>query len=329
MTSSFALCLDTPGPTSHLQWREIPLPPLGENDVLIRHEAIGLNYIDVYHRTGLYPLPLPAVLGVEGAGVVEAVGSQVQHLRVGDKAAYACLPPGAYSQRRVMPAMAVCQLPSTLSTRTAAASLLKGLTAYYLLHRVRPPQGLQPGDFILVHAAAGGVGLILCQWAKALGFQVIATAGSAEKCAKALAHGAAYALNYSQDDIPAQVKAITQGQGVKVVYDSVGQATWDASLNSLAPFGLLASFGSASGPIPPFAPALLGAKGSLYLTRQSLFNYLTSREQIQTMADAVFNALEKGHIQAHIGQEYALQHAAKAHERLEARDTIGASVLIP
>ena len=255
------------------QMRLVDLP-VGEpapGQIRIRHHACGLNFIDVYQRTGLYQNPLPLTLGMEGAGVVEAVGEGVLHLKVGDRAAYASNPPGSYSQVRVMPAVNVVKLPESIAFDTAAGMMLKGLTAQYLLKRTLPVEGLQSGDSVLFHAAAGGVGLIACQWAKALGLQLIGTAGSAAKCALALEHGAAHAINYNTEDFVARVKHITGGKGVKVVYDSIGKDTFERSLDCLRPFGLMASFGNASGPVPPFAIGALGGKGSLYVTRQTLF----------------------------------------------------------
>jgi NADPH2:quinone reductase len=297
--------------------------------VRIAHKAIGLNYIDVYQRSGLYPLPMPLQLGMEGSGVVEAVGEGVTHLAVGDRVAYAANPPGSYSQHRVMPAMNVCRLPDGIGFETGAAMMLKGLTAQYLLKRTLPQGGLQAGDFVLFHAAAGGVGLIACQWAKALGLQLIGTAGSDEKCALALAHGAKFAINYNTEDFAARVKDITGGQGVKVVYDSVGKDTWDKSLDCLQPFGLMASFGNASGPVPPFAPGLLGPKGSLYVTRQTLFSHITSRERTQAMADELFAVVLSGAVNIRIDQRFALADAQAAHRSLEARQTTGCTILLP
>ena len=249
------------GGPEELQIVDVQVGEPGPGQVRIRHHAVGLNFIDVYHRTGLYPLNMPAGIGMEAAGVIEAVGEGVTHLQVGDRAAYASNPPGSYSERRVMPAMCVCKLPDAISFETGAAMMLKGLTAQYLLKKTRPVEGLEPGDFVLFHAAAGGVGLIACQWARALGLRLIATAGSDAKCQLALDNGAAHAINYRQEDFAARVKEITAGQGVKVVYDSVGKDTWDKSLDCLRPFGLMASFGNASGPVAPFAPGMLGAKG--------------------------------------------------------------------
>ena len=301
----------------------------GAGEIRIRHHAVGLNFIDVYQRTGLYPNALPLTLGMEGAGIVEAVGTGVTHLKVGDRAAYASNPPGSYSQQRVMPAKTVCKLPAAISFETGAAMMLKGLTAQYLLKKTLPQAGLQAGDHVLFHAAAGGVGLIACQWAKALGLQLIATAGSAAKCQLALEHGAAHAINYRTEDFVARVKAITGGAGVKVVYDSVGKDTFEGSLNVLQPFGLLASFGNASGPVPPFAPATLGAKGSLYLTRATLFTHIATREATQAMADDLFAAVTSGAVTIRIDQRYPLKDVATAHRELEARNTTGCSILLP
>jgi NADPH2:quinone reductase len=301
----------------------------GSGEIRIRHQACGLNYIDVYQRTGLYANPLPLTLGMEGAGIVEAVGAGVTHLKVGDRAAYASNPPGSYSEARVMPAKTVCKLPDNIAFDTAAGMMLKGLTAQYLLKKTRPVEGLQPGDHVLFHAAAGGVGLIACQWAKALGLQLIGTAGSAAKCALALEHGAAFAIDYSKEDFVARVKDITGGKGVKVVYDSVGKDTFERSLDCLRPFGLMASFGNASGPVPPFAPGILGPKGSLYLTRQTLFTHIATREAAQAMADDLFAVVGSGQVKIRIDQRYALADVAQAHRDLEARKTTGSSVLTP
>ncbi|MFC7411165.1 quinone oxidoreductase family protein [Hydrogenophaga atypica] len=301
----------------------------GPGQVRIRHHAIGLNFIDVYQRTGLYNNPLPLQLGMEGAGVVEAVGEGVTHLKVGDRAAYAANPPGSYCDVRVMPAMNVCKLPDAIDFETGAAMMLKGLTAQYLLKKTRPVEGLEPGDFVLFHAAAGGVGLIACQWAKALGLQLIGTAGSDDKCALALAHGAAHAINYRTENFVERVKAITAGKGVKVVYDSVGKDTWEGSLDCLRPFGLMASFGNASGPVAPFAPGILGAKGSLYVTRQTLFTHISSRAATQAMADDLFAVVTSGQVKIRIDQRFALTDVQAAHRSLEARATTGCTILLP
>ncbi|GAA4001930.1 quinone oxidoreductase [Comamonas faecalis] len=316
----------TGGP-EQLQLADVAVGDPGPGQVRIRHRAVGLNFIDCYHRSGLYPLPLPAVLGAEGAGVVEAVGDGVTHLKPGDRVAYAHNEPGSYCQVRVMSARPVCKLPDAIDFETGAAMMLKGMTAQYLLKKTLPVEGLQPGDHVLFHAAAGGVGLIACQWARALGLQLIATAGSDEKCALALANGAAHAINYRTQDFVAAVKDITGGRGVKVVYDSVGKDTWEGSLNCLRPFGLMASFGNASGPVPPFSPGVLGAKGSLYVTRQTLFTHLRSREATQAMADDLFAVVASGQVKIHVAQRYPLEDVQQAHRDLEARKTTGCTIL--
>jgi len=307
--------------------REVGDP--GPGEIRIRHHACGLNFIDVYQRTGLYANPLPLLLGMEGAGIVEAVGAGVTHLKAGDRAAYASNPPGSYSEARVMPAKNVVQLPEDIAFDTAAGMMLKGLTAQYLLKKTLPVEGLQPGDFVLFHAAAGGVGLIACQWARALGLQLIGTAGGAAKCALALAHGAAHAIDYSREDFVARVKEITGGQGVKVVYDSIGKDTFERSLDCLRPFGLMASFGNASGPVAPIAPGMLGPKGSLYLTRQTLFTHIATREATQAMADDLFAVVQSGAVKIRIDQRHDLADVAQAHRDLEARKTTGSTVLMP
>lgn len=301
----------------------------GPGEVRIRHHAIGLNFIDVYFRTGTYPMPMPLTLGMEGAGVVEAVGEGVTHLRAGDRCAYASQPPGAYCEVRVMPARCVCRLPDAIDFETGAAMMLKGLTAQYLLKKTLPAGGLNPGDFVLFHAAAGGVGLIACQWARALGLQLIGTAGSDAKCALARENGAAHAINYSTEDFAARVKEITGGKGVKVVYDSVGKDTWEKSLECLAPFGLMASFGASSGPVPPFAPSILGGKGSLYVTRQTLFTHIATRESTQAMADDLFEVVASGQVKIRIDQRYPLSQVQQAHRDLEGRKTTGCTILLP
>ncbi|HEV7912675.1 MAG TPA: quinone oxidoreductase [Albitalea sp.] len=308
---------------------EVPVGEPGPGEVRIRHQACGVNFIDVYQRTGLYPNALPLTLGGEGAGIVEAVGEGVTHLKAGDRAAYASQQPGSYSEARVMPAKTVVRLPDDIAFDTAAGMMLKGLTAQYLLKKTLPQGGLQAGDFVLFHAAAGGVGLIACQWARALGLQLIGTAGSDAKCRLALDNGAAHAINYRTGDFAERVKQITGGKGVKVVYDSIGKDTFEPSLRSLRPFGLMASFGSSSGPVPPFALGTLGPLGSLYITRPTLFTHLATREATQAMADDLFAAVQSGVVKIHIGQRYALANAAQAHRDLEARSTTGSSVLLP
>ncbi len=329
MSTSKTIQITQYGGPEVLKMVDLPVGEPGPGEIRIRHQACGLNFIDVYQRTGLYQNPLPLTLGMEGAGVVESVGAGVTHLKVGDRAAYASNPPGSYSEARVMPAKTVCRLPDAIAFDTGAAMMLKGLTAQYLLKKTLPQGGLQSGDFVLFHAAAGGVGLIACQWAKALGLQLIGTAGSAAKCQLALEHGAAHAINYATEDFVARVKDITGGKGVKVVYDSVGKDTWEGSLNCLRPFGLMASFGNASGPVPPFAPGILGPKGSLYLTRATLFTHIATREATQAMADDLFAVVGSGQVKIRIDQRYPLVEVAQAHRDLEARKTTGCSVLLP
>jgi NADPH:quinone reductase len=324
-----AIQIAATGGPEQLQLADVKVGDPGPGEIRIRHHACGLNYIDVYHRTGLYPLALPHGIGMEGAGVVEAVGESVTHLKVGDRAAYASAPPGSCCEVRVMPAKTVCKLPDGIAFDTAAAMMLKGLTAQYLLKKTQPQGGLAAGDFVLWHAAAGGVGLIACQWAKAMGLKLIATAGSAEKCQLALDHGAAFAIDYRKENFVERVKALTDGKGVKVVYDSVGKDTFEGSLDCLRPFGLMASFGNASGPVPPFAPGILGAKGSLYLTRATLFTHIATREATQAMADDLFAVVQSGAVKIRIDQRYPLADVAQAHRDLEARKTTGSSVLMP
>ena len=321
------IIIEQTGGAEHMKLVDSLVGEPGAGEIRIRHKAVGLNFIDVYQRSGVYTLPLPLKLGMEGAGVVEAVGQGVTHLKAGDRAAYASNPPGAYCDVRVMPAKCVCLLPDSISFETGAAMMLKGLTAQYLLRKTLPVEGLKAGDFVLFHAAAGGVGLIACQWAKALGLQLIGTAGSDEKCALALAHGAAHVINYAKEDFAARVKEITAGKGVKVVYDSVGKDTWDKSLDCLSPFGLMASFGNASGVVPPFAPGMLGAKGSIYVTRQTLFTHISTRESTQAMADELFAIVQSGAVNIQIDQTYKLEDVQQAHRDLEARKTTGCTIL--
>jgi NADPH2:quinone reductase len=321
--------IDQQGGPELMHLVDLPVGEPGPGEIRIRHKACGLNFIDVYQRSGVYVFPMPLSLGMEASGIVEAVGEGVTHLKAGDRAAYASSPPGSYTTLRVMPAKNVCVLPDAIDFETGAAMMLKGLTAQYLLRKTLPQEGLQPGDFILFHAAAGGVGLIACQWAKALGLQLIGTAGSDEKCALAKANGAAFTINYRTEDFEARVKEITGGKGVKVVYDSIGKDTWDQSMNCLRPFGLMASFGNASGVVPPFAPGMLGPKGSLYVTRATLFTHIATREATQAMADDLFAMVTSGKIKIRIDQRYALADVAQAHRDLEARRTTGSSVLLP
>lgn len=325
--SSRAVRIDQNGGPEQLRIVDVTVGDPGPGEIRIRHKAVGLNFIDVYQRSGLYQLPMPLQLGMEASGVIEAVGDGVTHLQVGDRAAYASQPPGSYCEVRVMPAKCVCKLPDAISFETGAAMMLKGLTAQYLLKKTRPVEGLQPGDFVLFHAAAGGVGLIACQWAKALGLQLIGTAGSDAKCELARAHGAAHVINYTKEDFLPRVKEITGGRGVKVVYDSVGKDTWDKSLDCLMPFGLMASFGNSSGAVPPFAPGILGAKGSIYVTRQTLFSHIVTRESTQAMADDLFDVVVSGKVKIRIDQRYPLEQVQQAHRDLEARKTTGCTIL--
>ena len=326
-TLSRAIRIDQHGGPEQMKLVQVNVGEPGPGEVRIRHHAVGLNFIDVYQRSGLYPMNLPVQLGMEAAGVIEAVGEGVRHLQVGDRAAYASNPPGAYCEARVMPAQCVCKLPDGIAFETGAAMMLKGMTAQYLLKRTLPQGGLQAGDYVVFHAAAGGVGLIACQWARALGLNLIGTAGSDEKCALALANGAVAAINYAAEDFAVKVKEITQGKGVKVVYDSVGKDTWDKSLDCLAPFGLMASFGNASGPVAPFSPGILGPKGSIYVTRQTLFTHISTRQSTQAIAEDLFDVVASGQVKIQIDQHYRLEDVQQAHRDMEARKTTGCSIL--
>ena len=324
---SKAIRIDRQGGPEELKIVEVDVGEPGPGEIRIRHKAVGLNFIDTYQRSGLYPFAMPLQLGMEASGIVEAVGEGVTHLKAGDRAAYASQPPGSYCEARVMPAKCVCKLPDAISFETGAAMMLKGLTAQYLLKKTLPAEGLQAGDFILFHAAAGGVGLIACQWAKALGLQLIGTAGSDAKCKMALEHGAAFAINYSTENFSERVKEITGGKGVKVVYDSVGKDTFEGSLACLRPFGLLAIFGNGSGAVPPFNLGKLASGGSLYVTRPTLFTHIATREATQAAADDLFKVVESGAVKISIDQRYPLTEVAQAHRDLEARKTTGCTVL--
>ena len=302
--------------------RDIGEPKAGE--VRIAHRAVGLNFIDVYQRTGLYPLELPTALGMEASGVIEAVGDGVIHLKVGDRAAYAAMPPGAYCEARVMPAAQVCPLPDAISFEEGAAMMLKGLTVQYLFHRTTP---LKAGDTVLFHAAAGGVGLIACQWARSEGINLIGTAGTDEKCALALEHGANHCINYNDQDFTAKVRELTDGEGVDVVMDAVGASTFEGSLDSLKPLGMMISFGNASGPVPPFNIGLLAPKGSLKITRPTLFTHIADHATCQDMAAQLFAKVQSGDVKIRIGQTHALDNIHMAHDALEARKTTGSTIL--
>jgi NADPH:quinone reductase len=309
-----------------LKREEVPVGDPGPGEARLRHKACGLNMIDLYQRTGLYKVSLPAVAGNEGAGVVEAVGAGVAHVRPGDRVAYAAGPPGSYCEVRVMPADRLCVLPDGLSFEQAAAMMLKGMTVQYLIRRTHR---VQAGETVLFHAAAGGVGLIACQWLKALGATVIGTAGSEEKCALARQHGAAHCINYRSESFVERVREITRGEGVPVVYDSVGKDTFQGSLDCLRPLGLMVSFGNSSGAVPPFEPGILAQKGSLYLTRPTLVTYTSKRADLEAMSRELLDIVLSGKVTITIGRRYRLEDAAQAHRDLEARRTTGSSILIP
>jgi NADPH2:quinone reductase len=305
---------------------EVDLPPPGPGEVRMRHEAIGLNYIDVYHRTGLYPQPMPGALGVEGAGVVEEVGEGVTDLKVGDRVAYGGRPLGAYSEARNIPAAQLLVLPKQIEFDTAAAMMLQGLTVQYLFHRTVP---LKAGDTILFHAAAGGVGLIACQWARVMGVNLIGTVGSEEKAALAIENGATHVINYNQENFTERVKELTDGKGVSAVYDSIGKDTFIGSLDCLQPLGTMVSFGNASGPVPPFSLSELASRGSLFVTRPSLMAYMARREDLDAAAKSLFGVVSSGEVKIDIRQRYALADVQQAHRDLEARKTTGSTIRLP
>jgi len=308
-----------------LELEDVELPPPGPGQVRVRHTAIGVNFIDTYHRSGLYKLPLPSGLGSEAAGVVEALGSGVATLTPGDRVAYAGTL-GAYAEANNVPADKLVKLPAAISDEVAAAALLKGMTAQYLLKRTYQ---VERAETILFHAAAGGVGLIACQWARQLGASVIGTVGSEDKVALARDNGCAHVLNTRKDDWPARVREITGGDGVPVVYDSIGKDTWSGSLDCLAVRGMLVSFGNASGAVPAFEPGILSAKGSLYLTRPTLFHYTRTREELQQTADDLFAVMASGAVKVAVHQRFQLSEARAAHEALQSRATTGATILLP
>lgn len=310
-----------------LSWEEHDPGMPGTGEVRIIHEAIGLNFIDIYHRTGLYPLPaLPAVLGLEGAGIVEMIGEGVTNLAKGDRVAYAGVPPGAYSEARCIPAHRLIKLPKGLSTHDAAAMMLQGMTARYLL---KGCYSVHPGSTLLIHAASGGVGSILCQWANHLGATIIGTVGSREKADMARENGCTHTVLYQEEDFVAAVHDITKGRGVDAVYDSVGQATFLKSLDCLRPMGTMVSFGQSSGPVEPIDVGLLGAKGSLFLTRPSLMHYTAARDDLVAHAQDLFEVVMSGAVTIRIHKKYALQDTALAHKDLEARKTFGSTILLP
>ena len=309
-----------------LEYVDVEVGDPGPGEARVRQEACGLNFIDVYFRTGLYPQPLPAGIGMEGGGVIEALGEGVTHLKVGDRVAYAGRPTGAYADVRVMPAAILVRVPDAIGLDTAAAMMLQGMTVQYLFRRTFPLRG---GETILFHAAAGGVGLIACQWAKALGVTMIGTVGSDEKGALAKAHGCTHVINYNTENFVERVKELTNGAGVPVVYDSIGADTFTLSLDCLSPLGLMVSYGSASGPVPPFTLNELVSRGSLFITRPTLFSHAAKREDLEAMANELFGMVESGKVTIEINQRYPLAEAASAHRDLEARKTTGSTILIP
>ena len=309
-----------------LRWEEVDVPAPAAGEATVRHHAVGLNFIDTYHRTGLYPLPLPAGIGLEGAGVVEAVGAGVSEVKVGDRVAYAGGPVGAYAEVRNLPAHRLLKVPDAIGFDTAAAMMLQGLTAAYLLRRT---YRVQPGDAVLIHAAAGGVGLIACQWAKALGATVIGTVGSPAKAELAKAHGCDHVINYSTENFTQRVREITGGEGVPVVYDGVGQDTFMGSLDSLRPLGMMVTYGNASGPVPPLDLLLLSQKGSLFVTRPTLMNYTAKRTDLEMLGTELFDIVVSGKVRIEVNQTCALKDVAQAHRDLEARKTTGSTILLP
>jgi NADPH:quinone reductase len=325
--TDFAVRMHRTGGPDVLQYEEVALAAPAAGEARVRHYAVGVNFIDIYHRTGLYPVPLPSGLGQEAAGVVEAVGDGVTEVAPGDRVAYAGGPPGAYAQVRNMPADRLVRLPDGIDFDTAAALMLKGLTAQYLLRRTCR---VEPGDVVLIHAAAGGVGLIACQWASALGATVIGTVSTPAKAELAQANGCGHVLvGVAPADLPARVRALTGGQGVRVVYDAIGRDTFMASLECLEPLGMMVSYGNASGPVAAFEPALLGKAGSLFLTRPSLFHYAARREDLVAMADELFARVLDGTLRITINQRRALEDCARAHQDLAGRRTTGSTILLP
>ena len=312
------------GGSENLTIQDMPVGEPASGQVRIAHKACGLNFIDVYQRTGLYPLTLPHALGMEAAGVIEAVGEGVTHLKVGDHAAYASMPPGSYCERRVMPAAQVCPLPDGISFEEGAAMMLKGMTVQYLFHRTTP---LKRGDTVLFHAAAGGVGLIACQWARSEGITLIGTAGTDEKCQMALDHGATHCINYNTEDFKTRTRELTDGKGVDVVMDSIGQATFEGSLDCLKPLGMMITFGNASGPVAPFSPAILGQKGSIKITRPTLFTHIADHAACQEIAQHLFSKVTSGDVKIRIDQRFSIDDIAAAHDALEARKTTGSTII--
>lgn len=321
-----AIRFHKPGSASVLKWEDVDLGKPKSGEALVRHTAIGLNYIDTYHRTGLYPLSMPSGVGLEAAGVVEAIGRGVSHLKVGDRVAYAGGPIGAYAEARVMPADKLVKIPSGISDEQAAAMMLKGMTVEFLIRRAFP---VKKGMTVLFHAAAGGVGLIAGQWLKALGVTAIGTAGSPAKMKLAKAHGYAHVVDYKKQDFAKSVMRVTKNAGVPVVYDSVGKSTFMGSLDCLQSRGTMVSFGNASGAVAPFPPGLLAQKGSLFLTRPTLMDYTATRKDLEASARALFSVVRSGKVKIEVNQTYKLKDAAKAHRDLQGRKTTGSTLLIP
>ncbi|EDT40223.1 quinone oxidoreductase family protein [Burkholderia ambifaria] len=321
-----AIRYDQPGGPDVMKWVDVEVGAPKAGEVRIRQHAVGLNYIDVYFRTGLYPQPLPGGLGMEAAGEVTAVGDGVTAFKAGDRVAYVGQPPGAYAQERVMPAERLVKLPDGISYDDAASVMLQGLTAHYLLRRTYP---VKAGDTILIHAAAGGVGLLVCQWAKALGATVIGTVGSDEKAALAKAHGCDHPIVYTRENFTQHVKEITNGAGVPVVYDSIGKDTYVGSLDCLAPLGYFVSFGNASGPLPAIDSKEFSSRGSLFFTRPTLFSYIAKRADLEAAAAELFDVILSGKVKTSINQRYPLAEVGRAHADLESRKTTGSTILIP
>ncbi|AOL04566.1 quinone oxidoreductase [Burkholderia contaminans] len=321
-----AIRYDQPGGPEVMKWVDVEVGEPKAGEVRIRQHAVGLNYIDVYFRTGLYPQALPGGLGMEAAGEVTAVGEGVTTFKAGDRVAYVGQPPGAYAQERVMPAERLVKLPDGISYDDAASVMLQGLTAHYLLRRTYP---VKAGDTILIHAAAGGVGLLVCQWAKALGATVIGTVGSDEKAALAKAHGCDHPIVYTRENFTQRVKEITNGAGVPVVYDSIGKDTYIGSLDCLAPLGYFVSFGNASGPLPPIDSKEFSSRGSLFFTRPTLFSYIAKRADLEAAAAELFDVILSGKVKTSINQRYPLAEVGRAHADLESRKTTGSTILVP
>jgi NADPH2:quinone reductase len=321
-----AIRIHKAGPASVLKWQKVEIGKPKNGEILIKNTAVGVNFIDTYHRRGLYPIPMPFTPGVEGAGVIEAIGAGVTKLKIGDRVAYCSDPLGSYAEQRLFPAERAIKISGGISDEQAASMMLKGLTAAMLLKRIYKPA---KGDKVLIHAAAGGVGLILCQWAKLLGATVIGTVSSRKKATLAEANGCDHPIIYTEKSFVEQVQRLTKNDGVPVVYDGVGKDTYPGSLDCLQPRGMWVTFGNASGPVPPVAPLTLMQKGSLFMTRPMLNHYITTTEELTSLARELFSVVRKGAIKIQVNQHYALKDAAKAHKDLEQRKTTGSTVLLP